>query len=127
MIASEFEGNYITLDYVEIKDIQLPEDIQTAITGKEAQEQRNLLAQKKKQEEKYLADAKVEKARGDSTAMIINAAARAEKIRLESNTLRANPTYIELIKWQGYAAGKGSPYGSNNVFGGGVGVLKTVK
>lgn len=127
ILRSEFEGNYILCKYVEIKDIQLPASIQDAITAKEAQEQNNLLAQKKQQEQIYLADAKIAKAKGDSTALIINSSAQAEEIKIKSQMLQSSPEYIELIKWQGYAQGKGSPYGDNNVFGAGTGVVKGLK
>ena len=127
LIETEFEGNYILLDYVEVMDIQLPDAIQSQITAKEAQEQKNLTSEKKKQEAINIAAAQIQKAIGDSTSLIINATAQAEEIRIKSSTLKSSPEYIELIKWQGYANGKGSPYGDNNVFGAGTSVIKGLK
>ena len=40
-----------------------------------------------------------------------------KKIRLVQQQLTRSPNYIELVKWKGYADGKGSPFGENNVFG----------
>lgn len=79
-----------------------------------------------KTEEKNLADAKIEKARGDSS-LVISANYKAEAIKKEALQLKANPDYIEYIKWQGYREGQGSPYGENNVFGSGTGVIKQIK
>lgn len=110
-----FEGNHLRLNYVKIIDVVLPKDIQDQIQRKETQKQRNLTAKEKALEERYMADAKIEKARGDSAA-VITARYKAEAIRLESEALHANQGYIELKKWEKWD-GEGSPYGSNNVFG----------
>ena len=80
----------------------------------------------KKTEEKNLADARIEKARGDSS-LIITAIFKAEAIKKEAQQLSKNPQYIEYVKWKGYADGQGSPYGSGNVFGSGTGVIKQIK
>jgi hypothetical protein len=77
-------------------------------------------------EEKNLADAKIEKARGDSS-LIITATFKALAIKKEAEQLKANPDYIDYIKWQGYREGKGSPFGTGNVFGAGTMVLKEIK
>lgn len=114
-IQAGFKGNYLTLNYVKIIDVVLPQEIQDQIQRKETQKQRNLTAKEKALEERYLADAKIEKARGDSAA-VVTAKYKAEAIRLESQTLRNNPEYIELKKWEKWD-GVGSPYGTNNVFG----------
>jgi regulator of protease activity HflC (stomatin/prohibitin superfamily) len=126
LLTAEFEGNYLSLAYIEVKDVQLPAAIQNSITAKEAQVQKNLLAQKKKQEEAYLADARIEKARGDSS-LIISAEFKAEAIRVTSQEIAKSPAYVEFIKWSGFAEGKGSPYGENNVFGSGTGIIKGIK
>lgn len=110
-----FKGNFLKLNYVKIIDVVLPKDIQDQIQKKETQKQRNLTAKEKAEEERYLADAKIEKARGDS-AMIISAIYKADAIRLESEALRNNPGYTELKKWEKWD-GAGSPYGQGNVFG----------
>jgi regulator of protease activity HflC (stomatin/prohibitin superfamily) len=126
ILKNDFQGNYIQLHYVEIADVNLPSNIASEIVNKETQKQRNLTAFEKKQEEKYLADAKIEKARGDSS-LVISANYKAEAIRKEAQQLKANPDYIEYIKWQGFKEGQGSPYGTNNVFGSGMQILKGIK
>lgn len=110
-----FKGNFLKLNYVKIIDVVLPKEIQDQIQRKETQKQRNLTAKEKAEEERYLADAKIEKARGDS-AMIISATYKADAIRQESQALRNNPEYTELKKWEKWD-GAGSPYGNGNVFG----------
>jgi len=77
-------------------------------------------------EEKNLADALIEKSRGDSS-LVISANYKAEAIKKEAQQLKANPDYIEYIKWQAFREGQGSPYGTNNVFGSGTGVIKQIK
>lgn len=114
-IHAGFEGNFLRLNYVKIIDVVLPKDIQDQIQRKETQKQRNLTAKEKAEEERYLANALIEKARGDS-AMIISATYKADAIRMESQALRNNPEYTELKKWEKWD-GAGSPYGTDNVFG----------
>lgn len=123
ILTQDFEGNYISLNYVEIADVNLPTNIANEIVNKETQKQKNLTAFEKKKEEQYLADARIERARGDSS-LIITATFKAEAIKKEAQQLNQNPQYIEYIKWKGFAEGKGSPYGENNVFGNGVSILK---
>lgn len=115
ILKQDFDGNYINLNYVEIADVNLPPNIAKQIEEKETQKQRNLTAKEKQQEEEYLANAKIEKARGDS-ALIVSAKFRAEAIELEAQQIGKHPQYIELKKWEKWD-GVGSPYGSNNVFG----------
>lgn len=124
ILKKDFKDNFITLDYVEIADVDLPGPIAKEIVSKETQKQRNLTSFEKKIEEKNLADARFENARGDSS-LVISATYKAKAIEMESKQIATNPIYIELIKWQGYANGQGSPYGANNVFGeGSVTILK---
>ena len=123
ILQSDFEDNYITLHYVEIADVNLPANIATEITNKETQKQRNLTAKEKQKEDEYLANAKIEKARGDS-ALVISATFKAEAIQLEAEQIGKNPQYIELKKWEKWD-GIGSPYGTSNVFGSGVSILKS--
>lgn len=123
ILQKDFEGNFITLHYVEIADVNLPANIATEITNKETQKQKNLTAKEKQKEQEYLANAKIEKARGDS-ALVISAKFKAEAIQLEAEQISRNPQYIELKKWEKWD-GIGSPYGSNNVFGSGVSILKS--
>ena len=48
MFESEFPDNFITYNFCEIADVNLPENVKTAITEKETQKQRN-----QKEEEYY--------------------------------------------------------------------------
>ncbi|MEX1193203.1 MAG: prohibitin family protein [Brumimicrobium sp.] len=115
ILENDFDGNYLNLNYVEIADVNLPPSIAKQIEEKETQKQRNLTAKEKQKEQEYLANAKIEKARGDS-ALIVSAKFKSEAIRLEAEQIARNPQYIELKKWEKWD-GVGSPYGSNNVFG----------
>lgn len=126
ILEKDFSGNFIKLHYVEIADVDLPKSIADEITEKEKKKKKNLKSELMKVEEKNLADARIEKARGD-TSLIITANFKAEAIKLEAQQLNKNPQYIEYIKWKGYADGQGSPYGTGNVFGSGVSILKEVK
>jgi len=97
MLVKEFKGNYVDLNYVEIADVNLPPNIAQQITEKETQKQRNLTAKEKQKEEEYLANARIEKARGDSS-LIVSARFKAEAIKLEASQISKNPQYIELKK-----------------------------
>jgi regulator of protease activity HflC (stomatin/prohibitin superfamily) len=104
ILTKDFEGNYVLLDFVEIADVNLPKNIATEITVKETQKQKNKTSELKKIEEKNLADAKIETARGDSAKLMINSTAEAEAIRIKQNQLRQSPQYIEYMKankWNG--------------------------
>jgi len=126
ILNRDFSGNYIQLHYVEIADVDLPKTIADEITAKETQKQKNLKSELMKIEEKNLADARIEKARGDQS-LVITAEFKAQAIQKEAQQLARNPQYIEYIKWKGYAEGKGSPYGQYNVFGSGTGILKQIQ
>ncbi|MFK7786242.1 MAG: prohibitin family protein [Crocinitomicaceae bacterium] len=114
--------NFLNLEYVEIKDVDLPTNIAQEIVMKETQKQRNLTAKEKQKEEEYLANARIEKSRGDSS-LIVSARFKAEAIQLEATQIAKSPQYIELKKWEKWD-GIGSPYGESNVFGSGVSILK---
>lgn len=122
ILEGDFDGNYVTLDFVEIADINLPQNIAQEITNKEQQKVKNDKSFLMKIEEKNLADAKIEKSRGDS-ALVVSAFYKAKAIEMEAKQLRQSPQYIELKKWEKWD-GKGSPYGEGNVFGSGVQILK---
>ena len=115
ILMSDFDSNYVALDFVEIADINLPQNIAIEITNKETQKQRNQTAKEKQKEEEYLANARIEKARGDSS-LVVSARFKAEAISLEAEQISKNPQYIELKKWESWN-GIGSPYGTGNVFG----------
>lgn len=104
ILEKDFDGNYIALDFVEIADVNLPANIATEITVKETQKQKNKTSELKKIEEKNLADAKIETARGDSAKAIINAMSETEAIKIKTEQLRKSPQYIEYMKakkWDG--------------------------
>jgi regulator of protease activity HflC (stomatin/prohibitin superfamily) len=115
ILNTDFDSNYVALDFVEIADINLPQNIAIEITNKETQKQRNQTAKEKQKEEEYLANARIEKARGDSS-LVVSARFKAEAISLEAEQISKNPQYIELKKWESWD-GNGSPYGTGNVFG----------
>lgn len=124
ILRKDFAGNYLILHYVEIADVNLPANIATEITVKETQKQKNMTSELKKVEEKNLADAKVERAKGDSAKLMINSQAEAEAIRVKQQQLSKSPQYIEYMKadkWNG-------SYGEGNVFGGeGVSLFKSIR
>ena len=127
IFQAEFPANYIAYNFCEIADVNLPENVKIAITEKETQKQRNQKAKELEEEQQYLANAEIKKAEGEKTAAILRAQGRAEEIRLVQQQLTRSPNYIELVKWKGYADGKGSPYGQVNVFGAGTSVIKGLK
>ncbi len=115
ILNQDFEENHISLDFVEIADINLPQNIAIEITNKETQKQRNQTAKEMQKEQEYLANARIEEARGDSS-LVVSARFKAEAISLEAEQIGKNPQYIELKKWEKWN-GVGSPYGTGNVFG----------
>lgn len=123
MVNIRLNESHITVKYALVRDVGLPERIAQAIQNKEEQEQKNLLAEKMQVEAINLAAAEIEKARGDSSAQVIRAAAEAEMIKLKQAQLSKSPNYIELVKAQKW---DGS-YGSGNVYGDGVNLFKTLK
>jgi len=125
LLKGDFNKNFLSLAYVEIADVNLPTNIAQQITEKETQKQRNLTAKEKQKEQEYLANARIEKARGDSS-LVISSRFKAEAIELEASQIAKSPAYIELKKWEKWD-GIGSPYGESNVFGAGVSVLKGYK
>jgi len=122
MLNESLNSSHISVKYALVRDVGLPDLIANAIQDKEQQEQKNLLAEKMAQEAINLAVAKVEEARGDSMAMVINASAEAEMIRLKQAQLAKSPNYIELVKAQRW---DGS-YGTGNVYGEGISLFKSL-
>ena len=115
ILNDDFDENHIALDFVEIADIDLPQNIAIEITNKETQKQRNQTAKEMQKEQEYLANARIEEARGDSS-LVVSARFKAEAISLEAEQISKNPQYIELKKWEKWN-GAGSPYGTGNVYG----------
>jgi regulator of protease activity HflC (stomatin/prohibitin superfamily) len=127
LFQEEFPSNFVTYNFVEIADVNLPTNVNNAITAKETQKQNNQKAKELEQEQEYLANAEITKATGEKRARVLRAEGRAEEIKLVQQQLSRSPSYIELVKWKGYAEGKGSPYGANNVYGSGTVVYKGLK
>ena len=104
ILGKDFKGNCVVMDFVEIADINLPTNIANEITVKETQKQKNNTAELKKAEQKFLADAKIETARGDSAQLIINKSAEATSVDIMQKQLAKSPQYIEYMKakkWDG--------------------------
>lgn len=101
-IEQAFEGNFVSLSFVEVSDVDLPPAISKAIENKEKQEQANLLAAKKEQEQINLAKAKRAAADGEAYKIEKEATANAKAIRLKQEALRQSPQYVELIKAQNW-------------------------
>ena len=80
--------------------MNLPQNIATEITNKETQKQKNLTAEQKKQEQEYLAAAKIATAKGDSAKTIIRATAEAQSIKIKQQQLKSSSQYIEYLKAQ---------------------------
>jgi regulator of protease activity HflC (stomatin/prohibitin superfamily) len=104
ILKEDFTGNYIVLNYVEIADVNLPGNISRAITEKETQKQDNLKSELMKIEEKNMADAKVEKARGESEKIRIEAEGKSKAIKLLQDQIARSPAYLKyeyIKKWNG--------------------------
>jgi prohibitin 1 len=128
ILSEEFNNNFITYNFCEIADVDLPNDVKKAITAKEEQKQKNQRAKELEQEQEFIANAKIKEAEGNKQKAILEAEGKAKSIELVNRELSRSPDYVSYVKWKGYADGKGSPYGQNNVFsfgsGGNVGVFK---
>lgn len=111
----------ILVSFTEVKDVNLPGDIQAAIIAKQTQDQLNLKAEKLKVYEDNIASANVASAKGRYDAAEYDAKTKA--IMSQPKMLELKKLEIEQI-W----AEKGvSPYGNNNVFGAGTTVIKGLK
>lgn len=129
-MSKELGKYHIIVDALLIKDVDLPQQIETAIIAKEEQEQRNLLAEKKKTEAYELALAKVQTAKGDSASRVINEQAEAESIKIKQQQLAKSPQYIEYLKAQAVletAMKWNGSYGEGNVYGDSPLLLKNLK
>lgn len=108
----------ILVAFTEVKDVNLPKDIQSAIIAKQTQDQLNLKAEKLKVYEDNIASANVASAKGRFDAAVFDAKTKA---------IMSQPKMLELKKLEieELWAKKGvSRYGTNNVFGANTTVLK---
>tara|TARA_B100000768_G_scaffold179485_1_gene197267 strand:- start:609 stop:1484 length:876 start_codon:yes stop_codon:yes gene_type:complete len=101
LIETRLNDYRVNVTFIEIADVDLPEIIKKAIEDKQEQDQKNQLAQKKELEQTYLANAKIQTARGDSASVVIEAAGRAEAYRLESRDLtKSILRKLEIDAWR---------------------------
>jgi len=101
IIEERLNAYRVDVTFIEIADVDLPSIIKKAIEDKQEQDQKNQLAQKKELEQTYLANAKIQTARGDSASAVIEAAGRAEAYRLENRELSKNILRkLELDAWK---------------------------
>ena len=101
LIENRLNEYRVDVTFIEINGVSLPQKIKTAIEDKQEQVQKNELAQKKAEEQRYLADAKIQTARGDSASAVIQAAGRAEAYKLENRELSKNILRkLELDAWK---------------------------
>ena len=110
ILDKAFKINYILCDDIIIRDVTLPKQIIAAITAKQVQEERNLLAEKKKVEEENLAAARIAKAEGDYQAALFDA--KTKDILSQPKMLKLKELEIQgnaISKWNG-------SFGTNNVF-----------
>lgn len=131
ILKRDFQGNYILLSFVEVADVNLPNEIAAEIKRKETQKQRNLTSKLKEEENHNIAQAKIAEAEGNKQSAILNSEAEAEKIRIKNEALRQSPKYIELMKAeavQSMAQGiRAHGLGNNNVFGSDTFIMKNLK
>ena len=122
ILQKDFEGNYLTLHYVEIADVNLPQKIPPGDNYLYFTKKSTFHTYTRSNRARIFSKTPPEKARGDSS-LIVSAKFKAEAISLEAAQISKNPQYIELKKWEKWD-GIGSPYGESNVFGSGVSILK---
>lgn len=130
ILRKDFNGNYITLSFVEVSDVNLPSGIAAEIKRKEEQKQKNLTSKLKEEEQRNLAAAKIAGAEGNKQSSILNAEAEAESIRIKNQALSQSPKYIELIRAEAQSkfadAVKINGLGEHNVYGDGTFIMKNL-
>lgn len=121
IISEELPEFYVEFARIQMTDVDIPIAVAKLAEQTAVQLGKNELATKREAEEVALAKAKVAKAEGNF---------KAAKFDVETKRLMSTPAVLKLYeaetdrKW----AEKGvSKYGSNNVFGSGATVLKTLK
>jgi regulator of protease activity HflC (stomatin/prohibitin superfamily) len=120
-VAPKLDLIWVDVIEVLVTDVDLPAQLESQLLEKETQKERNRTAELKQAENKALADAAVETARGDSLSSVIRAAGTAAEIEQINRAMRSNPNYLEYLtkqaeleqvrKWDG-------SYGTGNWFGG---------
>jgi len=127
ILSVKFEENYLIVEDVLIRDVNLPPSIKKAIEDKQTQDQKNELAEKLNQEAQFKANAQRTSAKGDKDANILRAEGQAQAIKLTQAQLQKSPQYTEYIKWKNYSEQGKSPYGENNIYGSGTAVVRGLK
>jgi regulator of protease activity HflC (stomatin/prohibitin superfamily) len=78
-------GKPVVLDSVELRNIALPEKIQTKIEELQAEKQNVMIAEQQKERAKREAERKAEIARGEAEKKRIEAQGQADKVRIEAD------------------------------------------
>ncbi len=79
----QFQTKPVVLDSVELRNIALPQKIQTKIEELQAEKQNVMIAEQQKERAKREAERKAEVARGEAQKKRIEAQGHADKIRIE--------------------------------------------
>ena len=108
-----FAKNFLTCDDVILQSIPLPGAIATAIIAKQAQDQKNLLAEKMKIEQENLAAAEIAKSKGAYEAAVWKTKEKSELAKSASGEylrlMQLENDRMAIEKWNG-------SYGTGNVF-----------
>jgi regulator of protease activity HflC (stomatin/prohibitin superfamily) len=110
-LEKELPTFYINFKGVNIVDINIPSQISSVIIEKQAQDERNILAEKKKLEKENLAQAQIAESKGNYEAAQFDA---------KTKDILSQPRMLELYRAETdrIRAEKGvSEFGENNVFG----------
>jgi hypothetical protein len=109
-----------TITIVGDYDVDPDTDVMKQITALEVQDKVNEKKEKQKLAATYEADARIEKARGDSS-LIVTAFYQAKAIKTMKEELAKGNSqdYINYVVWKEFSERGVSPFGNNNTFGGG--------
>ena len=121
ILSNELPEFYVQFARVQMTDVDIPKEVAKLAEETAVQLGRNKLAEKKEDEQKALAKAKIAKAEGDFKAAEFDA---------KRKEILSNPKLLELKKLEvqmAWAERGVSPYGSNNVFGSQTAVVKGLK
>lgn len=128
ILTEDFEGNYVSLDFVEVADVNLPRPIANQIIAKEEQKQRNLKAELMEAEKSFTAKANIAEAEGKKQSEILKAEGEAQAIEIKNRALAQSPKYIDLIKAEAQMelSKNIKGLGTGNVFGSETLIMKTL-
>lgn len=105
-LAAKLDPRGITINQIDILDINFSDSFNKAIEAKVTAEQNALKAKEDVEKVKYEAESKIAKAEGEAKAVEIAAIAEAQAIKIKANAIQAQggADYIELKrieKWKG--------------------------